>query len=304
MFDDVISLSQLNIASNYSINNGINSPAQAISNAGNMCVTLTLSNALVNATNYTLTVTGITDCNGNNLTPNTKAFSFYQAKPYDIVINEIMADPDPAINLPNMEYVELKNRTNFSINLKNWNFSSLTSTKKIPDVTISPNGYLLLAGTDAVNQFYNNYGIPVTEIASFPSLLNNGTSISLSDSNNVTISSVSYSSSWYNDANKEDGGWSLEQIDFNNPCGGQSNWLASNNPNGGTPSAINSVLANNPDITSPSIDRVIVVNADTITLLFTEPIDFSTLLNPLNYVFDNGLNAPTYVKPIGPNFKK
>ena len=302
-FDDAISASQLSLASNYSIT-GVGSPTLATATSGNMCVTLSLSSKLINATNYTITVTGINDCSANVLTPNIKAFSYYKAKPYDVVINELMPDPDPAIDLPNEEYVELKNRTNFSINLKNWSFSSLTTSKKLPDVTIAPNGYLVLAGTGAINTFYNNYGIPVTEVTSFPSLLNDGTTLTLRDTNNVVVSSVSYSSSWYNDANKSDGGWSLEQIDTNNPCGGQSNWRASTHPNGGTPAYANSVAGTNPDNSSPTLDRVIVITADTIALLFTEPLDSITLSNSLNYAFDNGLTSPTYVKAIAPQFKK
>lgn len=303
-FNEAIAVSQLNTSSNYSINGGVGSPINTSGTSANMCVTLTLANKLINATNYTLSVTGITDCSGNILSPNTKTFSCYTAKPYDVVINELMPDPDPAINLPNEEYVELKNRTNFSINLKNWSFSSLTTTKKLPDVTIAPNGYIVLAGSGAENTFYNNFGIPATEVPSFPSLLNSGTTITLRDTNNVVISSVSYSSSWYNDVNKADGGWSLEQIDANNPCGGQSNWHASTNPNGGTPAYPNSVAASNTDATSPTLDRVLVITADTIALLFTEPLDSITLSKPLNYTFDNGLTAPSFVKAVAPEFKK
>jgi hypothetical protein len=200
-----------------------------------------------------------------------------------------MPDPDPSIALPTEEYVELKNRTNFSINLKNWSFSSLTTSKKLPDVTIAPNGYVVLGGTGADNLYFNNFGIHIAEVVSFPSLLNDGTTLTLRDTNNIVISSVTYSSSWYNDANKSDGGWSLEQIDANNPCGGQNNWRASTHPNGGTPAYANSVAGTNPDNSSPTLDRVIVITSDTIALLFTEPLDSITLSNSLNYTFDNGL---------------
>jgi hypothetical protein len=303
-FDDVIAATQLNTISNYTISGTIGSPTLAVSVNGNTCVQLSLTTKLINATNYTVTVSGITDCNGNALSPNLGYFSYYQAKQYDVVINELMPDPDPSIALPLEEYVELKNRTNFYINLKNWSFSTSTSSKKLPDMTIAPNDYIVLTGSDTYNQFFDNFGVVVHEVASFPSLLNYGTTITLRDTNNIVISSISYETTWYNDNAKTDGGWSLEQIDANNPCGGQTNWHASTNPNGGSPGSVNSVAASNPDQTAPLIDRVVVISADTIALLFTEPLDSLTLANPANYTFDNGLTAPIYLQPIATEFKK
>lgn len=303
-FNDVIESSQLNNITNYTISSGIGSPTLATVSSGNTCVVLSLSSPLINATNYTLTVNGISDCSGNSLMPNSKAFSCYKAQAYDIVINELMPDPDPSIALPNLEYVELKNRTNFSINLKNWSFATTSTSKKIPEVTIEPNGFIVLSGTGSYNQFFNNFGVPVTEVASFPSLSNTGTTITLSDSNNVTIHSISYNTSWYNDANKTDGGWSMEQIDANNPCGGQYNWHASTHVNGGTPGYPNSVAGTNSDNTSPQLDRIVTISADTILLIFTESLNYNTLTNPLTYSFDNGLSNPLFIQPISPDYKK
>ncbi len=303
-FNDVIATSQLNNNLNYVINNAIGSPALATASSDNLCVTLTLATALQNATNYTLTINGITDCNGNALTPNNQSFSRYTAKPYDVVINELMPDPDPAQSLPNEEYVELKNRTNFNINLKNWKFSSLTTTGSLPNVTIPANGYVVLAAVGTNDVFYNNFGVSVAEVVSFPSLLNSGTTLSLKDSNDVVINAITYSLTWYNDNNKKDGGWSMEQIDANNPCGGQSNWHASTNTNGGTPGAVNSVAATNADATNPTLDRINIIDADTIMLVFSESLSYATLLNPTNYTFDNGLTTPTYIMPVAPDYKK
>jgi hypothetical protein len=300
-FDDVISSTQLQITSNYSINNAIGSPSLAA--AGNVCATLSLTNKLINATNYTITISGITDCNSNVLSPNTFVFSYYKAKYQDVVINELMPDPDPAINLPTEEYVELKNRTPYSINLKNWKFATSTSSKKLPDITIKPDSFIVLTGAGNANAFYND-GIKAYEVTSFPSLSNYGTTLTLRDSNNVLINSITYSSSWYNDDTKKDGGWSLEQIDPNNPCGGQNNWHASKDANGGTPGKRNSVNALNPDNTAPQIDRVDVINKDTIVLIFTEALDSLSLMNPASYSFDNGLTSPTYIYPISSDFKK
>lgn len=303
-FNDIISPSQLNVTANYTISGGIGNPLNAIPLNGNTCVMLTLPGKLINATNYSVTVGGITDCNGNSLSPNTGYFSYYKAKAYDVVINELMPDPDPSQSLPNEEYVELKNRTNFYVNLKNWSVSTSTTSKKLPDMTIAPNGYIVLAGSDTYHQFFDNFGIVVHEVPNMPSLLNYGTTLSLRDTNNMVIHSVTYATSWYNDPAKTDGGWSLEQIDFNNPCGGQNNWHASTNVNGGTPGSANSVLAVNPDNNNPAVDRIVVISADTIAVLFNESLDSLTLSNPSNYIFDNGLTGSGYIKPIAADFKK
>jgi len=302
-FDDVISAIQLNTISNYTVSGTIGSPTLAIATNGNTCVQLSLSTKLINATNYTVTVSGITDCNGNMISPNLGMFSHYKHKAYDIVINELMPDPDPAIDLPTEEYVELKNRTPFSINLTDWTFSSPTSTKKLPNITIKPDSFIVLTGTGNANAFYN-YGIQAYEVTSFPSLLNDGTTLTLRDSNGVVIHSLTYSSTWYNDANKADGGWSLEQIDPNNPCAGQNNWRASTHISGGTPGRRNSVLSSNPDVTAPQIDRIAIVDADTIIMVFTEALDSTSLTNPAIYTFDNSLTQPTHVLPIASDFKK
>lgn len=303
-FNDAISVSQLTVTSNYAISGGVGTPTAAVPQVGNMCVLLSLGNPLINSTNYTLTVTGVTDCNGNTLTPNTIDFSEYKAKYQDVVINELMPDPDPTISLPNEEYIELKNRTNYNINLKNWKISSTTTTKKLPEIILKPDSFVVLVGTGAFNQFYNNFGITVYEVSSLPTLSNYGTSLTLRDSNNVMITSLSYTDDWYNDVNKKDGGWSMEQIDPNNPCGGITNWRASNHPNGGTPGFRNSVLASNPDNVAPKLDRIIVIDKDSIVLVFNESLDSVTMTNPATYVFDNGLTQPTYVLPISSEYKK
>lgn len=303
-FDDVIASSQLNAAAAYTVSGGIGTPTLATATAGNACVTLALATRLQNATNYTVSISGITDCNGNALSPNSGTFSFYKHRPYDVVINELMPDPDPAINLPVEEYVELKNRTPFNINLKNWTVSTPSTTKKLPSITIKPDSFVVLTGTGNFNTFYNGFGIFVYEVTSFPSLLNDGTTFTLRDSNNAVIHSISYTSGWYNNSNKTDGGWSMEQVDANNPCGGQSNWRASTDVSGGTPGRKNSVAAANPDLTAPVLERVAVTDADSLILIFTETLDSASSANPALYTFDNGLSQPLWVMPVAPDYKK
>jgi len=302
-FNDLISATQLTNTSNYSISGSIGSPTLATVFGGTNCVTLSLSNPMHLATNYTITVSSITDCLSNPVFPNTAIASYYIAKPYDMVINELMIDPDPAINLPTEEYIELKNRTPFKLNLKNWSISTPTSIKKIPPVTIEPDSFIVLTGTGKASIF-NGFGINVTEVSSLPTLVNDGSTVILRDSNGLQIHAISYDKNFYNDNAKTDGGWSIEQLDENNPCGEKNNWRASKHPNGGTPGKKNSVATNNEDSKIPIFKRISVLNSDTLLLIFNESLDSLTLMNLSSYLFDNGLAGPTAVWPIGSDFKK
>ena len=302
-FDDLISVTQLTNTANYSISGSIGTPTLASVLSGGYCVTLSFFSPMHLATNYTITVFGITDCLSNPLFPNTTVASYYKAKPYDVVINELMIDPEPAINLPTEEYIELKNRTSFKLNLKNWSIATPISIKKLPPLTIEPDSFIVLTGTGKATLF-NSFGIHATEVTSLPTLVNDGSTVILRDSNDLQIHAISYDKNYYNDNSKIDGGWSIEQRDEDNPCGEKINWHASKHPNGGTPGKKNSVATNNEDSEIPIFKRISVIGSDTLLLIFNESLDSLTLLNSSTYLFDNGLANPTAVWPIGSDFKK
>jgi len=301
-FSEAIDGAILNNVNNYSIDNGIGTPLSASVNSTLSCVTLTVSSTLTLATFYNVTISNITDCSGNTMATATVPFSYYKAKPYDIVINEIMADPDPIFSsLPNYEYVELYNRTPHNISLNGWKFTAGTNTKTIPDVTILANGYIVLASTTAAPNYPTSYN--VVGVTSFPALTNSGQTLVLKTPQGNTISTVSYSDTWYKDNTKKEGGWSLEQIDPNNPCAGIENWRASVSTDAGTPGSLNSVNATNIDNQAPQVTRVSVIASDTIQLYFNESIDSTTMLNLTTYSIDNSIGNPIYAKPIAPAFK-
>jgi hypothetical protein len=302
-FTEAIDASQIGSVGNYNINSGIGTPVSASANTSFTCVDLTLATALSSAVSYTITFSSMSDCSGNALSPATAAFDYYKVRPFDIVINEIMADPDNTIGLDSIqyEYVELHNRTPYAVNLNNWRYTAGTSTRLLPNVNIAGNGYLVLATT--TNAVEMPFAVHALGVVSFPGLTNTGQSLTLRNPAGTVISSVAYSDSWYNDASKSTGGWSLEQIDPNNPCEGMSNWRASNHPNGGTPGAQNSVFASNPDATAPKLVRVSIIANDTIQLFFNEGLDSTSMVNPALYSIDNGIGIPLNAKPVGPDFK-
>jgi hypothetical protein len=296
-FSEALSISELIDPNNYIISGGIGNPTAVAYNSSLTCVTLTVATALQLAATYTITFLNFNDCSGNALLNPSTTFSYYVPKPYDVVINEIMADPDPVVGLPNYEYVELYNRTPFAISLAGWTFTAGTNTKPLPNYILRGNSYVVFASTSAAPNYPASAN--VFGITSFPALTNGGQSLAIKDGANNVISAITYSDTWYQNTAKKDGGWSLEQIDPNNPCAGINNWRASINPQGGTPGAINSVNAANADNSSPQVTRATVITPDTIQVFFNEPLALATMLDTLIYTINNGIGNPYWIATVG-----
>lgn len=301
LFDEPVELNSAQTNSNYTLSPNNCSITSVAKDATDPRLVHIATTGFVSGTQYTITVSNVQDLSGNAISHGNVVFSYYRPRPYDVVFNEIMPDPDPPVNLPNAEYIELKNRTPFTINLKNWRLSSLSSVKKLPAITLLPDSFVVLTGTGNASLFAAQ-GITTYDITSLPSLINSGTTLCLRDSNGAVIHSIAYNTTWYNDASKTNGGWSMEEVDANNPCGGQNNWHASTNSNGGTPGRKNSVAATHPDLSAPELARIYVNSADSIVLVFSEPADSVSLLDPATYSFDQGLPQPIAVVPLGPGF--
>ncbi len=287
-FSEPVAPGTSSFAANYQVNLGVGTPALASPDGSDATlVHLTFANPVYDGILYQMTITGIEDLNVNVMNDTTIPFAYYVPHAFDIVINEIMADPSPVVLLPEYEWVELYNTTNLPINLNNYTLRIGTSDKTIGDVTIDPNGYLILCD-DAAQADMDNYG-DVFAFSSF-SVTNTGANISLISPAGAVLSFAAFTDEWYFNDFKADGGWSVEQIDPTNPCAGKYNWKASENANGGTPGAINSVNAVNGDATQPQLLRASLENDSLLRLWFSEPMDSATVLNPFSYTLDNGLS--------------
>lgn len=221
---------------------------------------------------------------------------------YDVVIDEIMADPSPQISLPNNEWIELKNVSANPLNLQNWRIGDATSQSgPLPNFILQPDSFVLIctSGSVAAMQVYGR----AISVTGFPSLDNDGDQLFLKNNTGVTIHAVSYSTSWYQSAVKSDGGWTLEMIDTKSPCAGSNNWKASTDIRGGTPGIKNSVNAVNNDQTGPSLLRAYTTDNLTIVLVFDEPLDSLKGATISNYTIDGGLAIQSAIT-ISPSFDK
>lgn len=219
-----------------------------------------------------------------------------------LVINEIMANPAPSVGLPEYEYVELYNPKPDAVFLSGWTIRFDDKTIKLPADTILPNSYAVLCATSTQHAL-SVYGNAIS-VTSFPALLNDGMMVKLFDPNGSLISFVEYSSSWYNDEIKKDGGWSLEKIDYTNLTEGKNNWTTSNSQLGGTPCSANSVAASNPDITQPKVLSLEVKSDHQVLLQFSEPMDSLMLTYTSNYEVDQGIGNPLRATLKGDSFSE
>ena len=115
------------------------------------------------------------------------------------------------------------------------------------------------------------------------------------------VDSVQYRAPlWYHDSNKDGGGWSIELINPDDSCNTVTNWAASNDPDGGTPGAINSIFSTAPDLTAPQILSVTVTGTNSVQVCFDEGLDIATANMAGNYVVNNGLGTAATATLITP----
>jgi hypothetical protein len=218
---------------------------------------------------------------------------------YDVVIDEIMADQTPQIGLPSNEWIELKNVSANPVNLQNWRIGDATGQSgPMPNFILQPDSFVIVCTGSAVAAM-QVYG-KVISVTSFPSLDNDGDQLYLKSNTGLTIHAVSYSLSWYQNAVKSDGGWTLEMIDTKNPCSGISNWKASTDVRGGSPGIKNSVDAVNNDQSGPSIKNAYAFDNLNIVIVFDETIDSLKGATVANYSIDGGLSiqSATSISPL------
>ncbi|MGE5108427.1 MAG: lamin tail domain-containing protein [Sphingobacteriales bacterium] len=304
LFNEPVDLTTSETTTNYVAGNGIGSPTTAArSIANNALVQLNFGTGFPNGINNTLTINGVQDLSGNAVINETGTFGFYTAQRYDIVIDELVADPTPQVGLPNAEWIELKNTSSFPINLQNWKIGDASGISgPLPGFILKPDSFVIVCTGSAV-PLLSAFGKTIS-VTSFPSLDNEGETLSLIAADGTLVHAVAYSVNWYQNPVKRDGGWTLEMIDTKNPCSGFCNWKASTDANGGTPGKKNSVDGTNKDVTGPGIVRAYAKDAATLVLLFNEPLDSTKAAVNNNYNISDGIGNPLSALPVGPLYDR
>ncbi|MDP6908605.1 MAG: lamin tail domain-containing protein, partial [Flavobacteriales bacterium] len=230
LFNEPVSQATAETTANYSVDGAIGNPSTAILDGGDpSLVHLTFTNAFTNGTQYQLTVSGVEDVAANQMESTTEPFQYVvtvAAAFRDVVINEFLPDPSPVVLLPEGEFVEVYNTSQNYIDLEDWTLGDASSQGTVDAHVIGPGEYAILTSTanTVLFVFYGN----VVGVSSFPSFNNSADDIVLRDDLGVVVDRLSYTNDWYQDEAKEDGGYSLEQINPFLSCSSSNNWIASN----------------------------------------------------------------------------
>lgn len=234
------------------------------------------------------------------------AYSLYspaQIKRYDVVINEIMSTPSPSTGLPEVKYIELLNVSSTSVDLKGWTVSDGSSTATIKtDFALEPDSFVIISSTSNANTLAT-YGKTIG-VSNFPTLRVNGDMLILRSPNNIVMHAVQYDRNWHENAVKNNGGWSLEMVDPENPCNGSTNWMSSMDSKGGTPGTQNSVARENKDEDAPQLLHAYAESNNHIVMQFNEPLDSNAASLLSNYTFTGNAAIIEKAEPLPPFFNQ
>ncbi|MFD2162522.1 lamin tail domain-containing protein [Paradesertivirga mongoliensis] len=230
---------------------------------------------------YQISVSAITDCAGNTISPRSFQFTTPNIPPVrldtaKIFITEIFADPSPEVGLPLAEFVEVYNAGLDTIHLDGWTINN----SPIKKASILPQGYLILCGDTTQ---YKTFG-RTAEVSIWPGLTNASGQILLKSFKGRMIDSTSYSSAWHTNTAKKQGGWSLERIDYTSTCTGMFNWASSTDTTGGTPGVQNSIHISNYGKLALAADSIRQLSDSTITIYLNKAANVSSAANALSIV--------------------
>lgn len=276
LFDEAVDVTTAQTTSNYLVDNSIGNPASAVIDGGNPAlVHLTFANNFTVGQSYNIQIENIEDLNSNAIVTASFPFQYLIAEtpaPGDVIINEFICDPTPVVGLPEVEYIEIYNNSSKFFNLDGWQIGDASSFGTISNAWLNPGEYAILISTGSAADYPT--GVTVT---SFPSLNNSGDDIILQSDLLVELDKISYTSDWYNNPSKDDGGYSIERINPTLACSGINNWKASESSAGGTPGAQNSVFSNVPDLVSPNLVSINAQSPNFLSLSFNEGMDSTSL---------------------------
>jgi len=233
---------------------------------------LQLSKPFAEAETFTISIIGVCDERGDTIRTVTETLWYYHPKRFDVVIAELLADPMPSMGLPESEFLELYNRTEYDLDLSGWSLQVNDKKNVLPDFSVATREYLTLV-PDTYADEWNAYQ-SVLCVDRWPALTNEKSKVVLWDERGFIIDALDYDRDQViGEPFKQEGGWSAERIDVNHLSGSVENWAWSTHLSGGTPGGENSMASQFVDEEAPWIQYVTLTNDSILEIYFSEAMD-------------------------------
>ncbi len=239
-----VSPTQLKLVFNEKLQDEIPAPANFVllpaiavthvsfTNTGLRELVLTLASAIQTGQSYSVTVSNIRDCSGNLIQENSKAVTFgfpETAEARDVVINEILFNPKPF----GVDFLEIYNRSQKYINLKNWsigNYESEAATNLraiTTDDLLLPPGAILACTVDplTIKSHYASANLDALfKVNALPAFPDNAGSASILNENGLVVDNFMYTRDYHSVFLRDKEGVSLERIHPHASSNDPNNW--------------------------------------------------------------------------------
>ncbi|MCK5135607.1 MAG: lamin tail domain-containing protein [Bacteroidales bacterium] len=212
--------------------------------------------SIPNRKELNLLVTGICDADGNCMPDTLVRCMRNEAEWGDVVFNEIMYDPDPAVRLSGDEYLEIYNRSSYDLDLEGWRVDVNDRAHMITGLTVDPGQYGLLY----------DFTLP-----------NDGATLALYSRDGTLVHAARYGIPWKGPDWKKEGGWSLESPDPDLVCNTTGLWEFSTDRMGGTPGRLNSNDSDLEDREPPVFLYFGYGEPGTVHIYYSEPVRLSPM---------------------------
>jgi len=287
IFNESMDVSSIE-AADFTFSNGLQTASVSIQTEFGTEILLQLNSSIPRGSEFDMTISGVSDCSGNEIVSSTQSFVLGATPlPGQLIITEIMADPLPSQGLPEVDYVEILNTSNITLNLQGLTLSDRSSSTPLSSVNIAPGAFAVLTTNEGAGQLAGAFGI-----SGFPSLNSSGDLIAITEGTTV-ITTVTYSDDWFRDNQKAEGGVALEMIDINFPCLEAVNWRGSDASIGGTPGTVNSVAESNPDLIGPKLIQAVALNSQQVMLTYDEKLRVDDI-NINSFQINNGITVNSF----------
>jgi Lamin Tail Domain/Secretion system C-terminal sorting domain/Bacterial Ig domain len=197
-----------------------------------------------------------------------------QATGQNIVITEIMYNP-PEGGTDSLEYFEVYNTTNATIDMSGWRLDYGANNYVIPSLSVPANGYHVFAIN--ASAILNNFNVQATQLGA-GALSNNGATIKITNAANIVVDEVTFDDMAPWPTTPDGNGPSLELCTPSDDNSVGENWIASNTPTGVT---INSLLILATPGTGCQGGATILAQADDYTILPGQSITMDVLGNDI-----------------------